>query len=71
MEEQTKELSLEEKFKSHIHFEGGMDDSLLSFYLDMAKDYVKTATGGQQEYLAQPVYDEEQWKTLAKVGGAG
>ena len=51
MEEQTKELSLEEKFKSHIHFEGGMDDSLLSFYLDMAKDYIKTATGGQQEYL--------------------
>ena len=51
MEEQTKELSLEEKFKSHIHFEEGMDDSLLSFYLNMAKDYVKTATGGQQEYL--------------------
>lgn len=37
MEEQTKELSLEEKFKSHIHFEEGMDDSLLSFYLNMAK----------------------------------
>ncbi|EGO8854249.1 phage gp6-like head-tail connector protein [Enterococcus faecalis] len=51
MEEQTKELSLEEKFKSHIHFEEGMDDSLLSFYLDMAKNYVKTATGGQEEYL--------------------
>ena len=51
MEEQTKELSLEEKFKSHIHFEEGMDDSLLSFYLDMAKNYVETATGGQQEYL--------------------
>ncbi|MBT0787714.1 head-tail connector protein [Enterococcus faecalis] len=44
-------LSLEEKFKAHIHFEEGMDDSLLSFYLNMAKDYVKTATGGQQEYL--------------------
>ncbi|WP_422698903.1 head-tail connector protein [Enterococcus durans] len=51
MVEETKELSLEEKFKSHIHFEEGMDDSLLSFYLDMAKEYVKTATGGQQEYL--------------------
>ncbi|WP_270607472.1 head-tail connector protein [Enterococcus thailandicus] len=51
MAEETKELSLEEKFKSHIHFEEGMDDSLLSFYLDMAKEYVKTATGGQQEYL--------------------
>jgi hypothetical protein len=45
------EKNLLEKFKSHIHFEEGMDDSMLSFYLDMAKDYVKTATGGQQEYL--------------------
>lgn len=44
-------LSLEEKFKAHIHFEEGMDASMLSFYLDMAKNYVKTATGGQQEYL--------------------
>lgn len=51
MADESKEISLEEKFKSHIHFEEGMDDSLLSFYLDMAKDYVKTATGGQQEYL--------------------
>lgn len=23
------------------------------------------------KFIAQPVYDEEQWKTLAKVGGAG
>ncbi|MDI7018441.1 head-tail connector protein [Enterococcus faecalis] len=44
-------LSLEEKFKAHIHFEEGMDDSMLSFYLNMAKNYVKTATGGQEEYL--------------------
>lgn len=49
MDEDKKNLL--EKFKSHIHFEEGMDDSMLSFYLDMAKDYVKTATGGQQEYL--------------------
>ncbi|MDT2392783.1 head-tail connector protein [Enterococcus avium] len=49
MDEDKKDLL--EKFKSHIHFEEGMDDSMLSFYLDMAKDYVKTATGGQQEYL--------------------
>lgn len=49
MDEEKKDLL--EKFKSHIHFEEGMDDSMLSFYLDMAKDYVKTATGGQQEYL--------------------
>lgn len=43
--------SLKEKFKAHIHFEEGMDDSLLSFYLDMARNYVEIATGGQQEYL--------------------
>lgn len=49
MDEDKKDLL--EKFKAHIHFEEGMDDSMLSFYLDMAKDYVKTATGGQQEYL--------------------
>lgn len=42
---------LTEKFKSHIHFEEGMDDSMLSLYLNMAKEYVKTATGGQDEYL--------------------
>ena len=51
MADEPKELSLEEKFKAHIHFEEGMDDSMLSFYLDMAKDYVQTATGGQQDYL--------------------
>lgn len=51
MNEETNELSLEEKFKAHIHFEEGMDTSMLSFYLDMAKNYVKTATGGQEEYL--------------------
>lgn len=51
MSDDSKEISLEEKFKAHIHFEEGMDDSMLSFYLDMAKEYVKTATGGQQEYL--------------------
>ena len=40
-----------DKFKSHIHFEEGMDDTMLSFYLDMARKYVKTATGGDDEYL--------------------
>ncbi|MGI6154433.1 MAG: head-tail connector protein [Enterococcus lemanii] len=44
-------LSLLEKFKSHINFEEGVDETMLSFYLEMAKDYVRTATGGQQEYL--------------------
>lgn len=51
MAEEPKDLTLEEKFKAHIHFEEGMDETMLSFYLDMAKDYVLTATGGQQEYL--------------------
>ena len=51
MADESSEISLEDKFKAHIHFEEGMDDSMLSFYLDMAKGYVQTATGGQQEYL--------------------
>ncbi|PFT99339.1 head-tail connector protein [Bacillus thuringiensis] len=40
-----------EKLKSHIHWEEGMDDSLLSFYIEQAKTYVKNATGKQTEYL--------------------
>lgn len=44
-------MTLEDKFKTHIHFEEGMDDTMLSFYLEAAKEYVKTATGGNQEYL--------------------
>ncbi|PFN88316.1 head-tail connector protein [Bacillus thuringiensis] len=40
-----------EKLKSHIHWEEGMDDSLLSFYIAQAKTYVKNATGKQTEYL--------------------
>lgn len=51
MSDKEQELSLEEKFKNHIRFEDGMDDSMLSFYLEMAKKYVLTATGGQDEYL--------------------
>ncbi|MEK4201153.1 MULTISPECIES: head-tail connector protein [unclassified Cytobacillus] len=39
------------KLKSHIHWEEGMDDSMLSFYIDNAKRYVKRATGKQTEYL--------------------
>lgn len=40
-----------EKLKSHIHWEEGMDDSMLSLYIERAKKYVKTATGGQDEWL--------------------
>ena len=39
------------KLKTHIHWEEGMDDSMLSFYIEAAKKYVKKATGGQTEYL--------------------
>ena len=45
------ELSLKDKLKLHLQFEEGMDDSMLSFYIESAKDYVQTATGGQKEYL--------------------
>lgn len=40
-----------EKLKSHIHWEEGMDDTMLSFYIENAQRYVKKATGGQTEYL--------------------
>lgn len=40
-----------DKLKSHIHWEEGMDDSMLSLYIERAKKYVKTATGGQDEWL--------------------
>lgn len=43
--------NLREKLKSHIGFEEGMDDSMLSFYIQTAEKYVKTSTGGQAEYL--------------------
>lgn len=39
------------KLKSHIQWEEGMDDSMLSFYIDRAKKYVKKATSGQDEWL--------------------
>lgn len=48
-EEETDQLV--ERFRSHINFEEGMDETMLPFYLEMAKNYVRTATGGQQEYL--------------------
>lgn len=39
------------KLKKHLHIEEDMDDSMLSFYLEQAKTYVKSATGKQTEYL--------------------
>lgn len=43
--------NLIEKLKSHIHWEEGMDDSMLSFYIERAQKYVRKATGGEEEYL--------------------
>jgi Phage gp6-like head-tail connector protein len=40
-----------QKLKSHIHWEEGMDDTMLSFYIEQAKTYVRNATGNQSEYL--------------------
>ena len=39
------------KLKEHIRWDEGMDDSMLSFYINQAKTYVKNATGKQTEYL--------------------
>ncbi|EBF5125621.1 phage gp6-like head-tail connector protein [Listeria monocytogenes] len=45
-------MSIElDKFKSHIHFEEGMDDSLLEFYLEQATVYVKNSTDEENEQL--------------------
>ncbi len=49
--EVPEESSLVEKLKSHLHFEEGMDDSLLELYIKNAEKYVKKATGKQAEYL--------------------
>ncbi|MBG9837946.1 MULTISPECIES: head-tail connector protein [Bacillus cereus group] len=40
-----------EKLKSHIHWEEGMDDSLLSFYIEQGQRYVKKACGREVQYL--------------------
>jgi len=45
------EITLE-KFKKHIQFEDGMDDSMLSFYLDMGKKYAKRATDDENSSVA-------------------
>ncbi|EBF5150446.1 phage gp6-like head-tail connector protein [Listeria monocytogenes] len=45
-------MSIElDKFKSHIRFEEGMDDSLLEFYLEQATVYVKNSTDEENEQL--------------------
>ncbi|MGR5999588.1 head-tail connector protein [Bacillus cereus] len=39
------------KFKEHIRWDEGMDDSMLSFYLKQGQNYALKATGEQTEYL--------------------
>lgn len=45
------ENSLIDKVKEHIRLEEGMDESMLSIYLDSAKRYVEKKLGYSQEYL--------------------
>ncbi|PQG37249.1 hypothetical protein CUS12_11815 [Enterococcus faecalis] len=45
------EINLE-GFKSHLQFEEGMDDAMLSFYLDMGKKYAKRATDDENSSVA-------------------
>lgn len=44
-------MDLLEKFKLHIHYDEGIEDSMLFFYLSNAERYVKNATGKVPEYL--------------------
>lgn len=39
------------KLKSHLQWEEGMDETMLSFYIAQARTYVQNATGKQTEYL--------------------
>ncbi|WP_410985933.1 head-tail connector protein [Bacillus paranthracis] len=40
-----------EKLKSHIHWEEGMDETMLSFYIEQGQRYVKKSCGREVEYL--------------------
>lgn len=37
--------------KSHIHWEEGMDETMLPFYISQGKSYVLKAIGKEVEYL--------------------
>lgn len=50
MEEKENKTQLE-RFKEHIQFEEGMDDSMFSLYLNSADRYVKNATDKNDEHL--------------------
>jgi hypothetical protein len=40
-----------QKLKSHIHWEEGMDGTMLPFYITQGKNYVQKAVGKEVEYL--------------------
>ena len=44
-------MNLLEKFKLHIHYDEGIDETMLSFYLKNAERYVLNATGHVNEYI--------------------
>lgn len=46
---------LTKKFKTHIEWEDGMDQSLLSLYLGSARQYVINATGREDDLLIMNV----------------
>jgi hypothetical protein len=39
------------KLKSHLNWDEGMDDSMLSFYVQQGISYVQKAVGKEVEYL--------------------
>ncbi|MED0902496.1 hypothetical protein COI73_29770 [Bacillus cereus] len=45
------EYSLVNKLKEHIHWEEGMEESMLPFYIKQGQRYVQNAIGKQEEYL--------------------
>lgn len=45
------ELTQLDKLKNHLHFEEGMDETMLPFYLSTAERYVHNSTGAKAEYL--------------------
>lgn len=42
---------LVKKLKSHLHWEEGMDEVMLPFYVSQGKKYVRNATNGENEWL--------------------
>ncbi|MBJ8103592.1 MULTISPECIES: phage gp6-like head-tail connector protein [Bacillus cereus group] len=45
------EYSLVNTLKEHIHWEEGMSETMLPFYIKQGQRYVQNATGKQEEYM--------------------